>query len=152
MAYWVHGRDATTGEPGSMLSRASTPDGARNQAARQGLIAETIQLETHPVADRVDWNVLGPRVPRWLRFKIIGMVLYLAAIMSGFILARQGDIGKRYVYAIGAMGQLFFVAFACWAAGCVFQSGTWKNFKLGCGTGVVMAGIAFASMIALIPK
>ncbi len=152
MAYWVHGRDATTGEPGSMLSSANSPDGAREQAARQGLIAETIQLEMRPVADRVHLNVLGPRLPRWLRFKIVGFVLFVAALFVGFPLARQGDIGVTYGYAIGAMGQLFFMAFACWAAGCVFQSGTWKNFKLGCGTGIVMAVIAFASMIALILK
>ena len=112
MPYWVHGRDATTGEPGSMLSSANSPDGAREQAARQGLIADTIQREDHPVPDRVHLNVIGPRVPPWLRFKIIGIVLYMAAIISGFLLARQGDIGITYVYAMMVMGQLFLLAFA----------------------------------------
>ena len=34
MPFWVHGRDATTGEPGQMLSDAATPEAAREQARK----------------------------------------------------------------------------------------------------------------------
>lgn len=152
MAFWVHGRDATTGEPGSMLSSANTPEGAREQAAKQGLVAETIQIEKSPVRDRVPLNVFGPRVPKWLRFKVVGFVLFVAAIVAGYSVAHSGDIAFTYVTAIGIMGQLYFVAFACWMAGCIFQSRTWKNFKLGCGMGIVMVVVALFSVIAVVPK
>ena len=145
MAYWVHGRDAKTGEPGSMLSTANSVDGAREQAAKQGLIAETIQEEVNPNTETIPLPVINPHLKRilWLRLKWVGIFLFVTVFVVGPLIFRAADVGVSYVNAVGYLCPLLFLSFFVYAAGCIFQSPTWKSFELGCGFGLVMAVIAF---------
>ena len=145
MAFWVHGRDAITGKPGSMLSTANTVDGAREQAAKQGLIAETIQEETNPNTETIPLPVINPHLKRilWLRLKWVGIFLFASAIMVGVVILRAAEGRKTDFYAASCMAQLILLSFIVYSVGCIFQSPTWKSFQLGCGFGLVMAAIAF---------
>ena len=138
MAYWVHGRDVKTGKSDSMLSTANTPDGAREQAAAQGLIADTIQLEANPNTEQIPLRLIRPPAIFRLRFKWIGLFLFVA----GFIVAQIMWSNGSRVYALGYFEgfscQLFALAFLAWGFGCIFQSRTWKAFKLGCLIGLAM--------------
>jgi hypothetical protein len=145
MAYWVHGRDAKTGEPGSMLSTAISVDGAREQAASQGLIAETIQEETNPNTETVPLPVINPHLKRILRLRLkwIGIFLFVSAIVGGLLILKAGEGGVSHYYATGFMMQLMLLSFIVYSVGCIFQSPTWKSFELGCGFGLVMAVFGF---------
>lgn len=145
MAYWVHGGDAVSGKPGSMLSTANSVDGAREQAAKQGLIAETIQEETNPNTETIPLPVINPHLKRilWLRLKWIGIFLFVTAIAGGLVILKAASPGVSHYYAIGFMMQLMLLSFLVYSVGCIFQSPTWKSFELGCGFGLAMAVFGF---------
>src|SRR5947209_2048468 len=43
MAFWVYGKDATSGRPAEMFSDADTPEAAKDQAREQGITAERVE-------------------------------------------------------------------------------------------------------------
>ena len=68
MAYWVLGRDAKTGRPDSMLTIANSSDEAREMAAAQGLIADTIQVEANSNTEQIPLPLIRPPTIFRLRF------------------------------------------------------------------------------------
>jgi len=50
MAFWVYGKDATSGQPAEMLSDAETPEGAQEQARSQGIDVERVEPATPEIA------------------------------------------------------------------------------------------------------
>ena len=152
MAYWVHGRDAKTGKPDSMLSTANTPDGAREQAAVQGLIADTIVKEENPVCETIPLPIAKAKpIPR-LRFKIVAIVFFISAIIYGRILTANDSSGWNYPTIMGYQCQLFAIGLFCWTLGVVFQSKTMRSVVLGSAIGVVLFAIAFFLTLILSPK
>ena len=151
MAYWVHGRDVKTGKPDSMLTTANSPDEAREQAEVQGLIAETIQLEANPNTDTIPLPLIRlPKIFR-LRFKWIGLILFIAGFIVAQIMWANDSRAYRLGYFEGFSCQIFAFSFLAWGFGCLFQSRTWKSFKLGCAIGMLMVfsvvATAFISIV-----
>ncbi len=62
MAFWVYGRDATSGQPGQMLSDAATAEAAREQAITQGLTPERVE----PAPDELEPLPPAPNATRWV--------------------------------------------------------------------------------------
>jgi hypothetical protein len=92
MAYWVSGRDATSGEPGRMLSDAATAEAAQEQARKQGLLPETVE----PADLASDPSLSRPRRQSSLgQMRIgIGVGLLISCVWSAALTEVYRWVGK----------------------------------------------------------
>ncbi|HEY2783651.1 MAG TPA: hypothetical protein VGJ05_01640 [Fimbriiglobus sp.] len=92
MGFWVYGRDEKSGDPDRMLSDADTPEAAREQAGRQGLVMDwaepAVMLPGSNDAPRPNPQRTRPKVRLW----IFSLVLFVGGFACRLVLEQvPGD-------------------------------------------------------------